>query len=162
MKAPTSLAISAVFLLMGCAPPAAPRLAEPERSEYFTTMDEQIIPKGAGFQYAIRVQINKPLNGGHPWFAVIDYENPANPSAHLTQAGVVDPKGDHLVFLSPVVSKLSNHKTYSVTMKVYSDQAMTHLIAVHPMAVRLDFLDPRTSMGLMLSASRPLGHEEIH
>jgi hypothetical protein len=146
VNTPKCLLPPVLCMLAACTSPSASRLPGPTQSEYFTTLDGRFVSEGKMFKYVLTVKLSKPLNHGHPWYAVVEYENPANPSAHLTYTEEVFADQGQIVFTSPAIATLRNHKTYSALVKVYSDRELNQLITTHPVKVRLDMLDPAGSM----------------
>jgi len=135
------LILPAVFALSACTNPQTNLLPTPSKSEFFNTLGGGFINDSKSLKYALTVNITKPVNGTDSWFAVVEYENPSDISTPLTSTQEVKESEKRISFISPAMTAIRNHKTYTAVVKVYTNRELKQLITTHSMQVRFDVPD---------------------
>ncbi len=116
-------------------------MPSPTTTDYFKTDGGGFINHGKDLRYALNFNLRKPVNGSAPWFAEVQFENPADPSGPMIQFNEYRADEKAISITSSEVRDMKNHRTYKVTVKAYSDLGRLNLIATHDMYVRLDVPD---------------------
>ena len=141
-------------VLGGCGSPHS----APGADEYFSTVGEPYALKGEEPQYALTLALSKPVNGDKPWFALVDYENPSNPTAHLIAEEEVAAGRMQVAFPSPALPSLHNNAKYAVHVTAYADADLKHPITSHVVTFTVAVFDPIQSLRLSEGRPRTMGH----
>lgn len=123
----------------------------PTTSEYFKTVGGGFINHGAALKYVLNFQVRKQLNGIHPWFATLSYENPQGEGEPFFQLEKYSAEQSDISVRSVDFAAIRNHKTYKITLTAFADPERTVVIAVHDMYVRFDVPEQiAQSMGIKI------------
>ena len=151
--------IPAVLLcLAGCGAPHPGPQADPNRSEYFSIVGEPYVIKGEEPHYALTLAFSKPVNGDKPWYALVDYENPSNATAHTIASEEVAAGLREVALLPPALPSLHNNSKYAIHITAYADADLKHPITTQVVRFTVAVLDPISSMRISEGRPRNIGH----
>lgn len=135
---PYAIALLISFFVFFSASGKCENMPSPTTSEYFKTVGGGFINHGAELKYVLNFQVRKQLNGNHPWFATLSYENPQGEGEQFFQLEKYSAEQRDISVRSVDFTAIRNHKTYKITLTAFADPERTAVIAVHDMYVRFD------------------------
>ena len=152
-----ALPAALLCLLGGCGMPRT----GPESSGYFTPVGEPYAILGEAPHYALTLALNRPVNGDQPWFALVDYENPGNPTAHLIAEEEVPAGKMRVAFAPPALPRLHNNAKYAIRVRAFADADLKHPITTQVVTFTVAIFDPISSLRLSEGRPRTIGHPTV-
>jgi hypothetical protein len=125
-----SVALVLTFVAAFLVSSASASPPSPSKSEYLTTEGAGfLMDKGEGVIYAMTFSLRKEIN--EPLYVEVLYENPADSKAPFVVNATIAPGQKELLSESPGIPAIKNRKNYRVEVRLFSDEAHTHLVSKH-------------------------------